>query len=92
MYFVCPSPFLMVCMLNPYVWFNIRSYIITILLTLMLCALIANLLTMMQIFIHMMIFFDECYARLIAMIKTLNEPHMHFISGMKECDLITIWH
>jgi len=32
--------------------------------------------------------FYECYAKLNAMIATLNERHMHFVSEMRECGLV----
>jgi len=32
--------------------------------------------------------FDECYAKLDAMIGTINEEHKHFISEMRECALL----
>ena len=31
---------------------------------------------------------DECYARLDAMIGTMNKQHEHFVSWMTECSLL----
>ena len=56
------------------------THIITILLTLICCALFANLLTNVDSCPYYDVS-DECYARLDAMIGTMNEQYKHFIVG-----------
>jgi len=62
------------------------SRIITILLTLMCCVLFANLYHDVNSYRYYDIF-DECYARLDAMIGTMNEQHKQFVCRMRECSL-----
>jgi len=64
-HYVSPCHLPMICKLNLHVSINLQTLVITILFTLIMCALIPNLLTMMWIVIPIMIFLMSVMPRLI---------------------------
>jgi len=86
---LCTFPhFPMIYTLNFHGLINLGILIIIVLLIIMLCG------NNCQSFDHdanscpYYDIFDECYARLNAMIEIMNERHMHFVSQMRECGLL----
>jgi len=80
------SHFRMECMLNLYVRINLGTVII-ILLTLLLCAVIVNHLTMIPILVAIN-GFDELYAILNTKTKIRNGKYKHIISDKREFHLL----
>ena len=85
--FVYPSHLPMISTINLNMLINLRTFMITILLTHMMYVPIANL------FDHDVNSYpcysipDESYARLNVMIEIMNERHEYFVSEMKEFGL-----